>query len=446
MRSSFLFFPAVLGAALAFSGSARANGRYPAAGQIAVHPKDPSVMLVRATYGLVVTHDTGKSWSWLCEGAVGYGNVEDPMMAFTSEGTLLAGLFEGLSAGSGDACQWTFYPPLKDKYVIDLALDKVDPSKGVLIISNSVGQDDAGAPIFLTQLWQTADAGKTWAQAGVDLPQQFLGLTCDTAPSDPQRVYVSGRYGPPDYPGVIERSDDRGATWQKLTIPGADSTHLPYIGGVDPTNHDVVYVRLDSDPSDALLVSKDGGLTWMTSYTAKGKLYGFAISPDGATVAIGGDKDGVLTAPAATLQFTKVSDVGVKCLTWATSGLYACADEFKDKFTAGVSADQGKTFTALMHLPDVCPLVCPQADSPVNTQCPVAWASTSSTIGATCGLDAGTGGGGGGGADGGRPPDAGSSGSCSWSFPDSGAGGAAALSAVGFAAAWLRARRRRARG
>ena len=373
-------------AALGLASPARANGRFPASSQLALSPKDPSVLLVRATYGLLLSHDAGKTWSWICEPAVGYGNVEDPAMAFTSDGTLVAGLFEGLSIGSPDGCAWSFAPGgLSNKYVIDIALDKVTPSQGVLIISNSVGQDDAGAPLFLTQLWQTADSGKTWAQAGVDLPPQFLGLTSDTAPSNAQRVYVSGRYGPPDYPGAIERSDDRGATWQELAIPGADSTHLPYIGGVDPTNPDIVYLRLDADPSDTLLVSKDGGMTWTTVFTAKRKLYGFAISPDGSSVAIGGDTDGVLVAPASTLQFTQASGVGAKCLTWVASGLYACADEFKDKFTAGVSTDEGKTFTPLMHLADICPLVCAATDSGVDQLCPNVWATTASTISATCG-------------------------------------------------------------
>src|ERR1700677_273630 len=90
----------ILGAAvvtLGFAAPARANGRYPASSQLAVSPKDPSVMLVRATYGLLPSFDGGKTWSWVCEEAVGYDSEEDPTMAFTSDGTLLAGLFEGLS-------------------------------------------------------------------------------------------------------------------------------------------------------------------------------------------------------------------------------------------------------------------------------------------------------------------------------------------------------------
>ncbi len=427
---------------------ARANGRYPASGQIIVHPTNPDVLLVRATYGLMLSRDGGKTWGWICEPAVGYGNVEDPAMAFMSDGTLLAGIFEGLSIGTPDGCQWGFVQGgLLNKYVIDLSVDKVDPTRAVLVVSNSVGQNDAGAPIFLTALWQTADVGKTWTQAGVNLPGQFLGLTVDAAPSNAQRVYMSGRNGPPNYPGVIERTDDRGATWQSLPIPGSDSTHLPYIGGVDPTNPDIVYVRLDSDPSDTLLVSKDGGLTWATAYTATGKLYGFAVSPDGATIAIGGDMDGVLTAPASTLQFTKVSSVGPLCLAWAPSGLYACANEFVDKFTAGVSTDQGKTWTALMHLSGICPLTCSEADSGVTQYCPAVWPATASTINATCGLDAGPSTSAAAGSSG-----AGSSGGdvavgkgCSCALPGTAGGGAAVLSLAGLLVAIRRSRGRRRR-
>jgi hypothetical protein len=427
-------------AALALTGPALANGRYPAAGQIAVSPSKPDTILVRATYGLLFSTNVGQSWQWICEPAVGFSSVEDPMMAFTADGTLLAGIFEGLSIGTPDGCSWSFAPGgLVNKYVIDVAIDKVDPTQGVLIISNSVGQDDAGAPIFLTQLWQTADSGKTWTQAGVDLPPQFLGLTVDTAPSDPMRVYLSGRYGPPDYPGVIERSDDRGATWQKLPIPGADSTHLPYIGAVDPHNPDILYVRLDSDPSDTLLVSIDGGMTWKTAVAATGKLMGFALSPDGATVATGGPMDGVLTAPSSTLAFTKASKVGPLCLTWTPAGLYACADEFVDMFTAGISTDQGKTFTPLMHLATLCgPLAC-GADTEVGMMCPALWEATAQSIYATCG-DAGPS------ASSSSSSSSGTTGtgskSCSCALPGA-AGGGMAAGALSLAGVFLALSRRR---
>jgi hypothetical protein len=445
---------------LGIASAAHANGRYPAAGQIALDPMNEANLLVRATYGIMISTTAGRQWGWVCEPAVGYGNIEDPMMAYTANGTILAGIFEGLSIGVPSGCDWTFAPGgLLNKYVIDLAVDKVDPTKAVLIISNSVGQNDAGSPIFLTQLWQSLDSGKTWAQAGTNLPDDFLGLTVDTAPSNRQRVYLSGRYGPPNYLGALQRSDDLGMTWQMLPIPGADSQHLPYIGGVDPNDPDVVYVRLNADPDDSLVVSKDGGKTWTTVFSPTGQLDGFAISPDGATVAIGGPGavpdggasvvgNGVWTAPSSSLQFTQVSSVGALCLTWGKTGLYACADEFSSKFTAGVSHDDGKTWTPLMHLQGLCgPLAC-DSSSAVSQQCPAIWPATQSTISATCpSADGGTGGGStmtaSAGASSNGGPTAPAKSGCSCAVPGDGASGAA-LGALGaLAAAWAGARSRR---
>lgn len=383
---------AALALALSIAPSALANGRYPAAGQIVLRPDDPDTVLVRATYGLLLSKDHGQRWEWICEGAVGFAGVEDPMVSFTGDGTLLAGIFEGLST-SPDGCTWGFAGgALADRYVVDLSVDKVDPRRGVLVISNSAGPDDAGTPTFIGQLWETADDGATWAQAGVDLPPQFLALTVDTAPSDPSRVYVSGRLGPPGYAGVLQRSDDRGATWTEVAIPGSDDTHLPYIGAIDPHDPDIVYVRIDAEPSDQLLVTRDGGATWTKVFEGAGDLLGFALSPDGAKVAIGGEKDGLWVAPTSTLAFGKASALGARCLTWASAGLYACADEFVDKLTAGLSKDEGKTFEPIMHLSALCgPLAC-GAGTSVSTTCTEQWPATRSTIGAVS-CD-GTGGGG----------------------------------------------------
>ena len=327
--------PLGLAAAFALAASlvglpALANGRFPAAGQIAVDPSDPDHLVVRTTYGLTVSNDHGAHWSWVCEGAVGYSGTEDPMMAITADSTIIAGIFEGLSASHDKGCQWDFAQAgLKDRYVIDLATEQLDPKNAILAISNSVG-----GSMFLTEVWQTSDNAATWTVAGVDMPADFLGLTLDAAPSDRNRIYVSGRYGKPGYDGALERTSDRGATWTKVLIPGSNDQALPYIGGIDPKNPDVVYVRLDAVKTDRLVVTKDGGATWADAFTSTGNLLGFAISPDGATVAVGGDTDGIWTAPASTLAFKQVSKIGAKCLTWTSAGLYACADEFVDGFAA----------------------------------------------------------------------------------------------------------------
>jgi MYXO-CTERM domain-containing protein len=451
LRSLGLSLALALGLS-ALSAPALANGRFPAAGQIAVDPSDPTHIVVRATYGLVTTHDTGKHWSWICESSVGYGGFEDPMVSLTADGSVMAGIFEGLSVTHDSGCQWDFAQGgLANKYVIDLATDKNDPKSAVLLLSNSVG-----GSMFLTQMWESKDNAGTWAQTGVNLPADFLGLTLDAAPSDPERVYVSGRFGGPDFQGTLERTKDRGKTWEKLPIPQSNDTNLPYIGGVDPQNPDVVYVRLDGAKTDHLVASKDGGATWTEAFTSSGNLFGFAVSPDGSTVALGGDTDGIWTAPAGTLAFQKMSNVGARCLTWTSEGLYACGDEFVDGFTVGVSKDMGRTFQPLMHLQVLCgPLAC-GANTSTGKQCPDLWASTQLALGgascdgggagtntgASTGAGSASNGGSGGGSSGGNS--GGSAFGCTCSFSSATAAGAF-FPALALAGAALARRRRRRR-
>ena len=102
--------------------------------------------------------------------------------------------------------------------------------------------------------------------------------------SDPNRIYVSGFsiVSSTSYVGSIARSSDRGATWTVVPIPGSDNAAGPYIGAIDPSDPQTLYVRLEGD-SGKLLVSHDGGDGFQTIYTAKGKLLGFALAPDGKT-------------------------------------------------------------------------------------------------------------------------------------------------------------------
>ncbi|XXX81346.1 hypothetical protein WMF30_21530 [Sorangium sp. So ce134] len=418
----------------ALAAPASANGRFPAAGLIASHPSDPSRLLVRATYGLLSTHDGGEAWRWICEPVVGFGGNEDPMIAFLADGTIVAGVFDGLSASKNGGCDWSFAPgELLDRYVIDLSADRQDPSRAVLVVSSGLG-----AGRFLTQLWETSDNADSWTKAGADLPEDFLAQTVDAAPSNRDRVYVSGRFGAPDYAGALQRSDDRGATWERFDIPGSDDKRLPYIGAIDPADPDTIYVRLDGDPTDAVLVSRDGGQSFATVFESQADLLAFALSPDGATVMVGGPQDGIWRAPASSLEFTKVSGTGARCLTWTDAALFACGDEFADGFTIGRSLDEGASFEALLHLDGLCgPIEC-APDSGAASTCTDLWGATELTIGSRqCGGDAGSGSGGGGGAGEPSPGPAEEADGCGCKIGAPGAASAGAAAPPGRSVIWL---------
>lgn len=370
---------------------ASANGRFPAANQIVVDPSSPDRIVARTTYGLLITEDGGQVWDWICEQAVEWTGQYDPPMAITQDGTLIAGIYDHLGVGTQGGCAWDRPLALEGKNVIDVSSQKDDPAVSVALTSNPSNG------MFLTQVWRSSNNGKDWAQVGVDLPADFVGLTIDVAPSDPGYIAVTGQIGVGG-PGVLERSSDGGMTWEQKSIPGTDLDHAPYLAAIDPSDPLKLYVRLTGSKSP-LLVSPDGGETWQEVFAGMGILKGFALSPDGSALLVGGETDGIHRISTADLTAEKVSEVRAQCLVWASSGVYVCAPEAKDGFTVGRSDDEGKTFTALNHLACVRgPLMC-EAMTDTGKTCPPAWPATAELID-TPSCPPSTGGSGGGGASG----------------------------------------------
>lgn len=369
---------------LASTSTVHANGRFPAAGQLVVDPGDGAHIVVRTTYGLLTTRDAGLNWDWICETAVGYSATTpvDPAMGVTQDGSLLAAFGGGLSVTHDLSCVWTFAGGgLEGQNVVDVSTERANPSHAIAIISTAGGSGQ-----FKTQLYESLDNAVSWAQSGIDLPVDFEAETLDAAPSDSQRIYVSGLSA--GVTGTLMRTADRGLTWDSFDIAWPDGgggtgmsdvNHLPFIAGVDPLDEEVVYVRLSGTPG-RLLVTTDGGATWALAFEGQGSLKGFALSPDGSQLLVGGDGDGTWRAPTSTLIFEQISGVRPQCLTWVEAGIYACALEYIDGFTVGLSTDDGASWQTINSLACVRgPLSCPDGSS-VKDECEDTWAATAELI------------------------------------------------------------------
>ena len=360
-------------AALVASVSASANGRFTSAEQLVVDPGDPNHLAVQVTYGFIHTRDAGATWTWTCEDAAGYGGVLDPPIALLDQGVLIAGVFDGLVVASSDGCTLGFVPgELAGRFFVDVSASKVDPRRAIAVSSNGLGGNQ-----FDTRLWASSDTAATWSQQGTTLPSDFLALTADAAPSNEQRVYLSGFViqSSSNYIGSLARSSNAGQTWELVPIPGSNNATGPYLAAIDPTDPDTIYLRLDGDIGE-LLVSHDAGDTWQSAFLATSRLLGFALSPDGSEVRVGSETDGIHGARTSDLAFTQVNTLGVRCLTWSDDVLYACAKEASAGFTIGKSLDEGATFQPIHHLS--C-LSGPDPTCPVGTSvadvCPGAWAA-----------------------------------------------------------------------
>jgi hypothetical protein len=349
-----------LGELFAFApATALANGRFPAANHLVAKPSDPSRILLRSTFGFLYTNDSGDHWDWLCEKAVGYSGTQDPAVALTANGTTIAGVFDGLAVAKEPACGWAFASGgLAKESIIDVAVRPDTPHVAVALTGTNTGQGDLGSR-FHSQVFETTDDGATWTSLGTALDPMLIVETVDVAASDPKRIYVSAIVGEETTIGAyLLSSSDRGTTWERRSIPlDFASERAPFIAAVDPKNADRVYVRSSGGGASRLLVTDDAGKTFRAVFSG-GEMLGFALSPDGSKVYLGGPVDGLKLASRDELVFQQRSSIPIECLMANGTSLFACSNEGSG-FIVGASQDDGATFTARLRLSTVRgPLAC----------------------------------------------------------------------------------------
>jgi photosystem II stability/assembly factor-like uncharacterized protein len=359
---------ALIGGLVLFtSATADANGMFPKAGQLVVAPSNPDHIVVRTTFGLVTSRNGGGDWSWICESAMGYANIE-PGITITSDGVVVAGVYDGVTAAAGDSCTWSSVAGTNQESVADVSRAPSDPS----VVMATARDLTTGVSRYL----ESSGAVTSFAQVGVDLPAGLVPITLDGAPSDPTRIYLSALrdIGGGQFVGALVRSSDHAGSWSVIDIPGSLDDSRPYLAAVHPTQPDALYVRLATTPG-ILLYSSDAGQSWTNIFTGAGALDSFALSPDGATVLVGGPVDGVWRANTLTHSFESVSTLPATCLTWTARGVYGCFTFFANDYVIALSSDQAETFTPLLDLQCLQgPLDC-STDTPVGAQCPMQWSN-----------------------------------------------------------------------
>jgi len=442
---------AVASATLGAPPLAHANGRFPAANQLVIAPNDPSTIIVRATFGVLVTSDGGKNWDWICEGAIGLGptTTVDPSIGITATTNVIASTFTSLFMSPDRGCTWNPASAFAHTLTQDVAVRPDNPHIALALTNGYVSQTDAGVPLYSSQVFTTMDDGVTWASAVPPIDPTLVLETLDVAATDPMRIYVSGIRGVgASTVGVLLESTDQGMTFVEHDIP-LDLTNeiAPYIAAIDPTNADHVYLRtspvLPTSPTRVLLfdasqADASSGLT--TLLTMGDPTLGFAITPDGSKIYAGSLAGGILAASTSDYTFQQTSTIRVRCLKSTGTTLYACSDEVSG-FIVGSSTDDGASFTALLHLSTIRgALVCPATSTVATSECADMWPAQQEALGVTPDAGGATDGG-----NGNAPPSSSSSKGCGCHAVSNVGGGVgfgvAAVGALGLA---LRRRSRKA--
>ena len=331
---------------------AHANGRYPKADQLLIAPDDPQLLAVRTTFGLLLSHDSGRNWDWICERALGYSGVQDPTIGLMERGAIIAGLSEGIARSADQGCSWDFSEaPLAGSPVIDLSVRgaRADQALALVWDAQSIG--------YSSRILASKDNGRSFSAHGTAIDPSVLVTTLDSAASDPHRLYASGTRSVDGVrSALLFASDDDGEHWSEHALPFDPKLEQGvYIAAVDPEDADTVYLRTSSASVSRLLVTHDAGERVSVVYS--GSLLAFALSSDGKQLYFGGE-DGVHSGLASALLFEKRASLRVLCLAATADTVYACADEYSG-FTVGASRDGGFTFQPLLHLHTVRgPLAC----------------------------------------------------------------------------------------
>jgi hypothetical protein len=350
---------------------ARANGAFPAVSQLLADPFDRAHLVLRSNFGLLVSRDRGLAWDLVCEAGIGYQNIE-PAIALLSDGSVIAALPNGIAHGATE-CAFVLARGITG-YVADVA--RVPGATGrAVAVSVEIEQG-------VSQVWRSLDAGRSWERWGAPL-EELNAATLDSAGDGDRPLYVSGVSQQDSVEGVLARSSDGGRSWTRSQIPGANKLSAPYIAALATDDADTVYVRLSGSPG-RLLVTHDGGAHWSGVLDFTGPVDGFALSPDGRYALASGRADGVWRASTSDLAFERISCSKLRCLSWTSAGLFACADEFQAGFLVGESLDSGFTFEPRLHMSCVRgPLSC-ASESPVAEACDASWPALSEVLGSDC--------------------------------------------------------------
>jgi photosystem II stability/assembly factor-like uncharacterized protein len=364
---------------------ALAHAGLPETSNVTVRRGNTSDMLVGATFGALISRDSGASWRWICPEGMGIGAWRPERYHWLNSGEIIAATGNALVSSKDGGCTWSTHPLFRDTWVTSLAVHPTD--ERLMYIST-------GKPYVANSLYRSEDGGATWKEL-VPLNADTRYSTIRIAPSNPQRLYASGQEADRSSGELVNkmflmRSDDAGQTWTRLPQPFAElkDAYDLVLMLVSPASADVLWAKVASQGNSYFLKSTDGGATLVPQMDVPDVLIGAESSADGRTTWVAtpvnlyrgreGEAFSALSLPNGNACALRVGNV-----------LYGCGSSWVHEWALARSTDEGNTWQPLFGLSGIRGAhVCAEG-TPVQQACPTRWPQMAATIGATGSNDAG---------------------------------------------------------
>jgi uncharacterized protein (TIGR03382 family) len=280
----------------ALAGTAAANGRAPGTSTIHFQLGHEQNIAAGMTFGLVLSHDGGATWHWMCEDAIGYGGVWDPDYSWTSTGALFATTFNGLKV-MRDGCTFDSTPPGN----LFVSADEL-ASNGELVFASVDPTDD--------KVYKSTNDGMTFPTSatppGAMLNDWYSSLVYQTGSTT--NIWLSGyRFVNNQKQLLLYKSTNGGASFTAVSLNGISSTDFSNssaltIAGIDTIGN--VYAVI-SYPNGSV-----GGTVWKLAPAAPAWVK-IATKADNVSLLVRSNGDLVLGTP--TLGAEKSTNQGT---TW----------------------------------------------------------------------------------------------------------------------------------
>ncbi len=339
-------------ALLAAPSGARADGAFPNSQNIMTPAALPHEILLGTNFGLVMSFDDGRSWTYSCE---------QPLSSFATlyqvgpppANRIYAVSPMGAISSSDVGCSWSAATDVPAGAALDVYADQSDGNHVLAVVSAST---DAGV---LYQVRSSSNGGQSFGTVIYTAAAGDHVTGVEVSRSAPQTIYLTLTSGTTTFIPKVAQTTDGGAHWavHDLSASLPAKTYSLSLIAVDPANAQTLFLRTGSSAGETLAVSTDGGMTATSPIAlAGGSLTAFTRMDNGHLIAAGlmGTTNVAYRSMDGGKTFLQLpSAIPVRGLSARGGTLFAATDTLSVPEAIDTSSDEGVTWQPLMAYMDI---------------------------------------------------------------------------------------------